>query len=87
MRKSGGERDAAWSREKGQYAEKRVKEGVRFNEEIHRLPTGNFTFIPKGVYHFKTHEEANRRERDCIVKGMVRIAQGRVLEFVKADKE
>jgi hypothetical protein len=40
-----------------------LAEGARFNEEIHRLPTGGATFIPKGVYRFKTHEEANPRQR------------------------
>jgi hypothetical protein len=49
-------------------------EGARFNEEIHRLPTGGTTFIPKGVYRFKTHAEANRHQMDCLVEGMVRIA-------------
>ena len=37
-----------------------LTEGARFNDEIHRLSTGNMTFIPKGVRFFKTHEEANR---------------------------
>lgn len=49
-------------------------EGARFNDEIHRLPTGNTTFIPKGVYRFKTHAEANRHQQDCLIAGMVQIA-------------
>ena len=52
-------------------------EGARFNEEIHRLPTGSNTFIPKGVFLFKTHDEANRHQLDCLVKGMVQTALGR----------
>ena len=52
-------------------------EGARFNEEIHRLPTGNRTFIPKGVYHFLTLDEANRHEADCLAAGMARVARGR----------
>ena len=51
-----------------------LAEGARFNDEIHRLPTGNRTFIPKGVYRFKTHEEANRHALDCLAKGMAKIA-------------
>lgn len=51
-----------------------LAEGSRFNDEIHRLPTGNRTFIPKGVYRFKSFEEANRHDLDCIVAGMVQIA-------------
>lgn len=47
-----------------------LAEGARFNDEIHRLPTGNSTFIPKGVVRFKTHEEANQHQLDCLVEGM-----------------
>lgn len=52
-------------------------EGARFNDEIHRLPTGNATFIPKGVYRFKTLAEANRHGADCLAAGMARIALDR----------
>jgi hypothetical protein len=52
-------------------------EGARFNDEIHRLPTGNTTYIPKGLYRFKSFEEANRHQQDCLVAGMVNIAIGR----------
>jgi hypothetical protein len=55
-----------------------LAEGARFNDEIHRLPTGDKTFIPKGVYRFKTHEEANQHQLDCLAKGMARIALERV---------
>lgn len=34
-----------------------LAEGARFNDEIHRLPSGNDCFIPKGVYRFMTHAE------------------------------
>jgi hypothetical protein len=54
-----------------------LAEGARFNEEIHRLPTGNTTFIPKGVYRFRHHDQANRHQMDCLVKGMARIAMER----------
>lgn len=54
-----------------------LAEGARFNDEIHRLPTGNQTFIPKGVYRFKSFEEANRQDFDCLVKGMAQIARER----------
>lgn len=49
-------------------------EGARFNDEVHRLPTGNRTFMPKGVYRFRTFEEANRQDVDCVVAGMVETA-------------
>jgi len=51
-----------------------LAEGARFNDEIHRLPTGNRTFIPKGVYRFKSFAEANRHDLDCIVAGMAQTA-------------
>lgn len=51
-----------------------LAEGARFNDEIHRLPTGNTTFIPKGVRRFKTHADANRHQQDCLVEGMAQIA-------------
>jgi hypothetical protein len=52
-------------------------EGARFNDEIHRLPTGGTTFIPKGVFRFRTHEDADRHQQDCLVKGMAQIAMER----------
>lgn len=52
-------------------------EGARFNDEIHRLPTGNTTHVPKGLYRFKTFEEANQHEQDCLIEGMARIARER----------
>lgn len=54
-----------------------LSEGARFNDEIHRLPTGDRTFIPKGRYRFKTHEEANRFDLDCLAKSMADIALAR----------
>lgn len=52
-------------------------EGAKFNDEIHRLPTGNRTHIPKGVYRFKSHEEANAFDLDCLAKHMAKIAKER----------
>lgn len=53
---------------------KLLAEGARFNDEIHRLPTGNRTFVRKGVYRYKSCEEADRHDLDCIVAGMVQVA-------------
>jgi len=50
----------------------RLIEGVRFNDEIHKFPTGNTTFIPKGVYHFSRHEDANRHWQNCVAEGMAK---------------
>ena len=55
-----------------------LAEGARFNDEIHRLPTGNITFIPKGIFRFKNHEDANRQQIESLIKGMAQIAMERV---------
>ena len=52
-------------------------EGARFNDEIHRLPTGRSTFIPKGVFRFKTHEAANQHQQACLIDGIAEIALNR----------
>ena len=54
-----------------------LAEGARFNDEIHRVPTGKSTCIPKGVFRFKTHEDANRHQADCLVRGMAAAALAR----------
>ena len=54
-----------------------LAQGARFNDEIHRLPTGDTTFIPKGVYRFKTHEAANQHQADCLTRGMAKVARER----------
>jgi hypothetical protein len=45
-----------------------LAEGARFNEAVSRLAPS--TFVPKGVYRFRTHDEANRHRLDCLVHGM-----------------
>jgi len=54
-----------------------LTEGARFNDEIHGILTGKSTFIPKGVFRFKTHEDANRHQLDCLVEGMSAAALAR----------
>ena len=56
---------------------KALAEGARFNDELHKLPTGNTTFIRKGLYRFKTHEEANRHADSCLTEGMAQVALDR----------
>lgn len=52
-----------------------LAEGARFNEMVARLaPT---TFISKGVYRFRSHDEANRHELGCLVRGMGLLAAQR----------
>ncbi len=52
-----------------------LAEGARFSESIsHLSPT---TFVPKGVYRFRSHEQANRHQQDCLVRGMGLLAVAR----------
>jgi hypothetical protein len=52
-----------------------LAEGARFNEAVSRLSRS--TFVPKGVYRFSSHEEANRQMQDCLVRGMGLLAAER----------
>jgi len=51
-----------------------LMEGARFNDEIHRLPTGRSTYFPKGVFRFKSHEEANHHKQTSLIERMAQIA-------------
>ncbi len=52
-------------------------EGARFNDEIHRLPTGDRTFIRKGIHRFRSDEASGREELARIAAGMAAIARQR----------
>jgi hypothetical protein len=52
-------------------------EGARFNESLQSLPTGNQTFIPKGLYFFKTNQEADSHRETCLIQGMAQVAASR----------
>lgn len=54
-----------------------LAEGARFNEALQHFSHGRTGYIPKGVYFFKTHEEANRHQLDCLAAHMARIARER----------
>jgi hypothetical protein len=49
--------------------------GARFNDEMSRLSGGGH--VPKGVYYFKTHKEANQFDLDCLAKKMAKMAAKR----------
>ena len=49
-------------------SESLLTEGARFNEAVSRLSQS--TFVPKGIYRFRSHEAANRHAEDCLVRGM-----------------
>ena len=52
-------------------------EGGRFNDAIHGLPGGQVTGMQKGIYRFRTLDEANRHQEDCLVAAMVQVARER----------
>lgn len=49
-----------------------LAEGARFSETIAHLAKS--TFIPKGVYRFRSHRDANKQQEDCLVQGLGRLA-------------
>jgi hypothetical protein len=60
---------------------KALAAGARFSESLGRFV--NSTFIPKGVYRFKTHEAANKHQQDCLALGMSLLAAERARERSK----
>jgi hypothetical protein len=54
---------------------KLLAEGARFSESVAALAPS--AFVPKGIYRYKSHEEANRHHLDCLVQGMGRLAAQR----------
>jgi hypothetical protein len=49
-----------------------LAEGARFSETVANL--AKTTFIPKGVYRFRSHEEANLHEAEHLAQGMGKLA-------------
>jgi hypothetical protein len=52
-----------------------IEAGACFNDQIHRLPSGGDSFVPKGGYRFATHAEANRHQLECLALGMASLAR------------
>lgn len=48
--------------------------GARFNDELQKLATGNTRFIPKGLYRFRNHQNANQHSDRHLIEGMARAA-------------
>jgi len=47
-----------------------LKKGLSFNNTINKF-FQNKLYIPKGVYHYKTHKEANEHWNKYIVLGII----------------
>jgi hypothetical protein len=52
-----------------------LAQSARFNESIARL--AQVTLVRKGVYRFRSHQDANQHDMNCIALGMARVALGR----------
>ena len=52
-----------------------LREGALFNTEIQKLQS-TFRF-PRGVFRYRTHEEADRHMSDCVVDSMVAVQKNR----------
>lgn len=48
--------------------------GARWNDEMHKLPTGSAHCIPRGVYRYPSHEAADDHLAQCLASRMARIA-------------
>lgn len=53
-----------------------LAEGARFNGDLHRLPSGQQTFVRKGIHRFRSADEASRHERDSLVLAIAHAARG-----------
>ena len=52
-----------------------LADGARFCEAVCAFsPT---TFVPKGVYRYRSHDAANRHQQDCLARGMGALAARR----------
>lgn len=56
--------------------------GAEFSMSIAQLAGGS-TFVPKGLYRFRTHEEANEKAASWLAAGMARIALERKHGWVR----
>lgn len=45
-------------------------QGCHFNDEMHKFFKINGSGIKKGIYRFRTHEEANEHQAECLAEAM-----------------
>jgi hypothetical protein len=50
----------------------KLRIGALFNDETQRILGSRIALIPKGAYHYKTHQDANAHWEALIVKEVVR---------------
>lgn len=51
-----------------------LAEGARWNDEMHKLPTGSAHCIPRGVYRYPSREAADDHLARCLAERMALIA-------------
>lgn len=61
-----------------------LEAGARYNDQMNTMFGPQVTPIARGVYRFKTHEEANRQADEARAKRMAAIAASREREFGSA---
>ncbi len=54
-----------------------LKKGCLSNDAMHQAMGITGSGIPKGVYHFKNHEEANEHQAYCLSLKMAKLAMER----------
>lgn len=52
-----------------------LREGAVFNSEMQRFQSS--LCFPKGLYRYKTHEEADRHWNECVVATMTALQRAR----------
>jgi hypothetical protein len=52
-----------------------LREGALFNTEMQKMQS-TFCF-PRGVYRYKSHEDADRHMMECVVDSMVAVQKSR----------
>lgn len=50
-----------------------LRQGFVLTSEVARL-SGGRVFFPKGVFRYRSHEEANSHQQECRAQGMARLA-------------
>lgn len=49
--------------------------GAQFNDALHALSRDNRIAIPKGVYFFRTHQEADQQRIEYLAKNMAALSR------------
>ncbi len=56
---------------------KQLIAGAEFNETCQKLSPRKLTGVPKGIHRFRSHEDADRYDFECVTRHMAAIVAGR----------